>query len=138
MKKFLIATIILISFSKSYSLQAGLWKTNAEFKLNGLPMPSNESEACLSAAETKDAKDTIAKALKKDGCTLTKWDLKGTALKAALTCKNKDVDATGTITGIVTDKKYELDGDAQGHYKGTIPSKAKIKLVGTWVKSCKK
>ena len=138
MKKFLVVAVIFISFSKSYSLQAGLWKTNAEFKLNGLQLPSSESESCLSAAETKDTKTTIANALKKDGCTLTKWDLKGIALSAALTCKNKDVDATGTITGQVSDKKYDLDGEAKGHYLGKIPSTAQIKLFGIWVKACKK
>ena len=39
--------------------------------------------------------------------------------------------------GTVTKKSYNLNAEAKGKYKGTIPATADIKLTGQWVQACK-
>ncbi len=126
-----------IPTANAQSLQPGLWKTKAHFKLSGVPLPSSENEECLTADEAKDPKSSIVKELKKNGCELTKWNLKGKNLQAALKCKNKELDAEGSLKGTVSSKSYSLDGEAEGTYQGMIPSTATLKLTGEWVKTCK-
>lgn len=140
MKKYTIIFLCLFGLmATATSMQPGTWKSVTSFRLNGIQVPSNESQACVSASEASDVKSTIGRGLKKDGCDLTKWDLKGTQLSASVSCKNKDIEADGNLKGTVTAKSYNLEGDAQGVYKNTIPSVAKLKLTGTWIsKTCKK
>jgi hypothetical protein len=141
MKK--INSLILIAFlfsfttAKAETFQPGLWKSKASFKLNGIPLPSSEGEECITPDEAKDPKASIVKELKKNGCELTKWNLKGTKLEASLKCKNKDVDAEGSLRGTVSNKKYSLTGDAEGTYQGVLPSTATLALSGEWLKTCK-
>ena len=118
------------------SLTPGVWKAQTSFKLNGIPLPPSDSEECVSKESAKDVKATISKELKKKGCELTKWKLKGEKLEAALTCQSDDLNAKGKITGKVTSKKYALNGEAEGTYKNMIPSSATLTLNGQWDKPC--
>jgi hypothetical protein len=139
MKKIFFALFILLSLKAfSQSMKPGLWKTTTAFKLNGIPLPTKDSDGCVSAKEAKDAKKTITDGLKKDGCELTKWEIQSGNLQASLSCKNKDIEAKGDLHGKFTEKHYELEGDATGTYMNAIPSAATVRLTGTWVKSCKK
>lgn len=135
-------SLILFLFglvAQATSMQPGQWKATTSFKLNGIQLPAAESHACVSADQATDIKATLTKGLQKDGCELKKWNLKGTQLKAQISCKNKDVEAEGNISGTVKKKSYNLQGEAKGTYKNAIPSIAVIKLTGIWVsKNCKK
>ena len=139
MKKQIIATLFLFSLAaQATSMQPGQWKSTTSFKLNGIQLPKSESQGCVSPDQASDLQSTLTKGLQKDGCELKKWNLKGTQLKAELFCKNKDVEAEGNISGTVTQKSYNLEGEAKGTYKNAIPSVATIKLTGNWVsKTCK-
>ncbi len=137
MKNIILISALLVSSQLSaQKLQSGLWKTSTSLDLNGIPLPASNDEECITKDQTKDVKTTIEKGLKKKGCTLTKWTVKGEKLKASLTCKNNDVDAEGELTGTVTKKSYNLNAEARGKYKGTIPATAEIQLKGQWVKNC--
>lgn len=133
-------TIAMILFSSSLlqaqSLEPGVWKAKTSFKLNGVPLPSSEDEECVSAGEAKDAKATIAKELKKKGCELTKWTIKGKKLEASLVCKSDELEAKGNLRGEFSKKSYELQGDAKGTYQNVLPSTATVQLSGQWVKAC--
>lgn len=134
MKKYFLLTVCLLSLNAyATSMQPGLWKSVTSFKLNGIQLPENVSEACVTAKEASDVKSTITRGLKKDGCELLKWKLKGTQLDASVSCKNKDVEASGALYGTVTKKSYSLEGEAKGTYKNTIPSVATLKLTGAWI-----
>ncbi|KYG65649.1 hypothetical protein AZI86_00805 [Bdellovibrio bacteriovorus] len=133
----LIAFLVLVSgTSFAQNMQPGLWKAKSSFELNGLPLPATENEECISKDLAKDPKQTISKELTKRGCTITKWSLKGKKLEAALKCQKDDIEAEGTLAGTVTEKSYDLKGDAEGSFKG-IPSFAKLNLTGKWTKPCK-
>lgn len=139
MKKIIFVLLFSFeSFSLAQSMKPGLWKTNSSFKLNGIQLPGNETQACISADEAKDAKETITKSLKKDGCQLTKWAVKDRQLEAGVACNNKDIEARGSLRGTLAEKSYSLEGDAEGTFKKVLPSVATLKLTGTWVKGCKK
>lgn len=141
MKRFLIFLILFAGpFNHSFaqSLEPGIWKAKTNFKLNGIPLPSSEDEECVSPAEAKDAKATIAKELKKKGCELTKWSVKGKKLEAALSCENKDFTAKGNLQGQFSKKSYHLEGEADGTVKQMLPSTATVVLAGEWVKACAK
>ncbi|MGZ5280174.1 MAG: DUF3617 domain-containing protein, partial [Pseudobdellovibrionaceae bacterium] len=84
---------------KAQSLKPGVWKAKSSFQLNGIQLPSSEDEECVTATEAKDAKSTIAKELKKNGCELTKWMVKGKKIEASLVCKNNEMDAKGNLHG---------------------------------------
>jgi hypothetical protein len=130
-----LAVIILLSLgakANAQSFQSGLWKSKSSFKLNGIPMPSSEDENCISKAEAKNAKASIENALKKQGCTLNHWIVKDKQLTADLACKNKDVEATGKLSGEISKKSYDLKGEAKGKYKQAIPSVASMELTGEW------
>jgi hypothetical protein len=133
----LMILLSTLTSAQAQSFQPGLWKSKAAFKLNGIPLPSSEGEECITAAEAKDPKASIVKELKKNGCELTKWNLKGKKLEASLKCKNKDLDAEGSLHGTVENKNYQLQGEAEGTYQGMIPSSATLALTGEWTKTCK-
>lgn len=135
MIRIIFVLLLLSSFVQAQSLQAGLWRAKSSFDVNGIPLPDSEDEECISGELAKDVKATISKELKKKGCDLTKWSVKGQKLEASLKCNKDDLDATGTLKGTVTSKSYSLNGEAEGSYK-MIPSFATLKLTGKWVKSC--
>lgn len=120
------------------SFEPGLWQSKESVKIAGISLPSTSDEECLTPAQTKDAKATIEKELKKKGCQLNSWVVKNKKLDAAITCKNKDLDATGKLSGPFTNKYYELKGEAEGTYKQMIPAVADISLSGQWIKKCPK
>lgn len=124
--------------TQAISMRPGQWKSTTSFKLNGIQLPKNESQGCVSPKQASDIQTTLTKGLQKDGCELKKWNLKGTHLQAEVSCQNKDIAAEGKISGTVTEKSYNLEGNAQGIYKNAIPSVATITLTGNWVsKTCK-
>lgn len=137
MKKSVILILLLSSFVQAQSLQPGLWKTKSTLVLNNIPLPTAEGEECITADQTKDVKGTISKELKKSGCSLDNWKLKGESLEASLSCKKDELNAKGTIKGKVTSKSYDLTGEAEGTYN-VIPSQATLKLTGQWAQVCKK
>jgi hypothetical protein len=105
--------------------------------LNGVPLPASEDEDCIKSSQTQDAQSTIRKELKKQGCNLDSWVVKGQNLEASLTCKTDEIDAKGQLQGRFTAKSYNLNGEAKGTYQKMIPSKATITLTGQWVRDCK-
>lgn len=139
MKKILL-TLSLFAAVQSYaqSLEPGLWKSSESLKLNGISLPSSQDEECITPVQAKDAQATIEKELKKKGCTLTKWSVKNQKLDAAIKCKNDDMDATGSLQGEFSRKKYDLNGEARGTYKNVLPAVAVLKLSGQWTKACTK
>lgn len=132
--------MLLLSFaviqSQAQTLKPGFWKAKVNFKVNGIPLPSSDEEDCILPNEVKDVKASIVKNLKKNGCELTKWDIKGQNLQAALVCKSDDLDAVGSLTGVVSSAKYTLNGQAKGTYKQMLPATAIIKIKGDWVRDC--
>lgn len=137
MKKTMILLLLVSSVAHAQNLQPGLWKTKSTLVLNNIPLPAAEGEECITADQTKDVKGTITKELKKSGCSLDNWKMKGENLEASLSCKKDELNAKGTITGKVTKKSYDLTGEAEGTYN-VIPSKATLKLTGQWASVCKK
>lgn len=120
------------------SFEPGLWKSKESVKIAGIPLPSTSDEECIAPAQAKDAKATIEKELNKKGCQLNSWVVKNQKLDANITCKNKDLHATGKLAGDFTSKRYELKGKAEGTYKHMIPAVADIRLSGQWEKKCQK
>lgn len=142
MKKIFVKLLfIFILFShlqlQAQSFQAGLWKSKESLKVNGIPLPSSSDEECITKDQAKDAKATIEKELKRKGCSLTKWVLKNNNLDASIKCNNKDIDATGSLSGPFASKSYNLKGEARGKYKKVIPAVAELKLSGERVSDCK-
>lgn len=135
-------TLLTLSFllaathSFAQALEAGLWKAKSDFSINGLPLPSNENEECITKDEVKDIKATITKDLRKNNCTLDTWKAHAGKLEASLTCKSDGLEATGKIRGSYTTKSYDLAGEANGTYQKSIPASAKLKLKGQWTKTC--
>lgn len=138
MLKFVAVGVLLFSpHLFAQNMKPGLWQAKTSLSLNGLQLPASEDQECITAAETKDAKQTISRELKKKGCELTEWKLKGKSLAAKLKCQNDDFEAQGALKGSVTDKSYDLKGDAEGTFK-MIPSFASLDLKGKWLKECDK
>lgn len=138
MRLLFICSLFLSVKLYAQSFEPGLWKSKESVKVAGIPLPSTSDEECLTSAQTKDAKATIEKELNKKGCQLNSWAIKNQKLDASITCKNKDLDATGKLGGDFTSKRYELKGKAEGTYKQMIPAVADISLSGQWVKKCTK
>ena len=141
--KQIFAVLMLLSVfatfeSQAQTLKPGFWKAKVNFKVNGLPLPASDEEDCILPSEVKDVKASIVKNLKKNGCELSKWDIKGQNLKSSIVCRSDDLDATGSLNGTVTDTKYSLNGDAKGTYKQMLPATAIISIQGEWVKPCDK
>ena len=102
-------------------------------------MPDSQAENCITGEKATNPKTSIESELKKQGCTLSNWTVKKQKLNADLKCDNKDVNASGKLTGDFTSKKYDLKGDAKGLYKRVLPSSAAFNLTGEWVQGqCKK
>ncbi|MGZ3692284.1 MAG: DUF3617 domain-containing protein [Pseudobdellovibrio sp.] len=118
------------------SLESGLWKSQDSFEVNGLAMPQSSHENCVTEAQAKDAKSTIEQQLKKQGCSVSKWNVKNNKLDASLSCKNKDIEATGTISGSFSAKVYNLKAEANGTFRQVMPATAVIRLSGQWMKKC--
>lgn len=138
MKKLVVLLLFLNPVVKAQSLEPGLWKAKTTFKVGDLSLPPSEDEECISTAEAKDAKGTITKELKRNGCKLLTWKVTGSQLEVSLTCTNEQIDAKGTLRGHFSAKNYELNGDAEGTYQGVIPATATLKLTGQWAKACAK
>jgi hypothetical protein len=137
----LLFTILIFCFSQqvfSQTLKPGVWKAKVAFKVNGITLPSKEDEDCILPHEVKDVKTSIVKNLKRYGCVLDKWIVKGEKLDAALTCKSDDLDATGSLSGTVNQTHYKLSGEAKGTYQQMLPATAIIDLQGDWQKACDK
>ncbi len=137
MIKFFIIFFAFGNLLKAQSLQPGLWKVKSEIKLNGITLPSESDEDCITSAEAKDAKTTVAKELKRNDCQIKSWIVKGKNLTANIACDGSEIQAEGTLKGQFTKKSYILSGEAEGTYQKLIPSIAKIRLEGTWIKACK-
>ncbi len=136
----LLATCITLSSGSALlaqQLAPGMWKVKTDFKLNGISLPTTDDEECITAAEAKDAKTTVAKELKRNDCELKNWKVKGKNLEASISCKRSEIEAEGILKGTFNEKSYELFGEAAGTFQGIIPSTATLKLIGTWVKTCK-
>lgn len=137
-KHYLLFIFFFVSVSASaFSMSPGLWTSTVAFELNGISLPHKKSQACISAEQAKNPKSTISQGLKKQGCELKKWNLKGIHLSAEVICKNEKMEAQGKLKGTITTNSYNIKGNAQGTYKSTIPSVATIKLSGNLVnKKC--
>ncbi len=119
------------------SLDPGLWKVKTEFKLNGIPFPTEDNEDCITSAEAKDAKATVTRELKRNDCEILSWKVKEKNLTASIKCDTSEIQAEGTLKGQFSAKKYQLSGVAKGTYQGVIPSVATLKLTGNWMRACK-
>lgn len=139
MQTLILIAILLCNFqSHAQSFEPGLWKSKESLQLNGIPLPSSNDEECITKEQAKDAKATIEKELKKKGCSLTKWVHKDKKLDAEIKCKNKDMNATGKLSGPFSSKSYDLTGEAEGTYKEILPAVAELKLTGERISACKK
>ena len=136
--KFVLSLIIFtqgFTVLNAQVVQHGLWTTNSIFEVNGIPVPAAKSEQCLTKENAKDLKSTLVKDLAKIGCASNKWIIKGAQVDIGLKCNSAGLEAEGNMKGSVTNKKYNLIGNAVGTFQG-IPSQAKIILEGSWVKGC--
>src|SRR4051812_13757359 len=88
--------------SHAQSIDPGIWKDSSQFTVNDLPMPNDAKEECITPEQSKDVKLTIAKDLKKIGCSISKWKVNGQQLEASLNCQSEQINATGTVTGKFT------------------------------------
>jgi hypothetical protein len=139
MRNLLIAALLFLSFQlQAQSFEPGLWSTKESVQLNGLPLPSSSNKDCINESQAKDAKATIEKGLKNQGCSLTKWVVKNKKLDAAIKCKNDDIDAVGTLKGSFTVKSYDLTGEAKGKFRRLLPAVAELSLTGQWTQECPK
>ena len=138
--KILIITTVLFFNVQSFaqSFEPGLWASKESLELNGIPLPSSNDEECITKDQAKDAKATIEKELQRKGCSLTKWVYKNNNLDASIKCNNKDMDATGKLSGPFTNKSYNLKGEARGTYKQVLPAVAELKLSGERISHCTK
>lgn len=139
MKYLLFAALLFFAFQLyAQSFEPGLWKSKESLVLNGLPFPESTGEECITDAQAKDAKATIEKELKKQGCGLTKWVVNNQKLVASINCKNDNFDAVGKLSGGFSRESYDLVGEAKGTFMQALPAIAVIKLSGQWVKKCSK
>ncbi len=138
--KIIIIVFLGLAHFQAYaqSIQPGNWKAKSVFKISGIALPSDEEEECISSDEAKDAKTTITKELKRDGCKLLSWNVKNSNIEASLSCKNDQIDAKGKLHGHFTSTTYDLSGEAEGTYQQMIPSTATLRLTGHWVSRCAK
>jgi hypothetical protein len=135
MKK--IVLLILFPLSAfAQSMSAGLWSSQASFKLNGIPMPPSHSDDCITSDEAKDAKGTIERSLERNSCHLTSWSVKKGILAASVACKNSDYDAKGDLGGRFDKKMYDLAGDIEGTHKVFGDAHASVQFSGRWMKAC--
>ena len=138
-----VITIIIFTISffvitiHAQSLQPGIWKVKSDIKLNGISLPTESVEDCITVAEAKDAKTTVAKELKRNECLIKSWKIKGQNLTAKISCASREIQADGILTGQFTKKSYILSGNATGTYQNLIPSVAHLKLEGVWISACK-
>lgn len=139
MKYLLLACASLFTLqTNAQSFEAGLWKTKESIKVNGIALPESSSQECVTEAQAKDAKAAIQKELKKQNCALTKWTVKNQKLDAAITCKSKDIEASGNLSGDFGLKSYNLTGEAQGTFMQALPATANLALSGQWIRKCSK
>lgn len=128
---FMISTL-----AKAQSVKPGLWKAETKIKLNGIPLPTSKNEECVSKTQAKDLKSTLTNELKKNGCAVTHWSSKLKQIEISLRCNKSGLEATGKLRGQLTDKTYDLNGEAMGTFK-SIPSQALLSLQGRWISTCK-
>ncbi len=135
-----LAIVVLFYFSNVFaqSFEPGIWKSKESLELNGITLPAHDSEECITPRQAKDAKGTIARELKRRGCSLTKWEVKNNILDAEILCKNEDMDAVGNLKGEFSKKSYDLKGGAKGTFKQVLPATAELHLSGKWIKKCPK
>lgn len=134
--KSLLICLVTPSLLCAQTLKPGIWKGQASFTVNNIPLPSTQDEDCILPHEVKDVKGSLVKNLKKQGCSLTKWEVRGQKIEASLVCKGQDIDATGSLKGQFSDKSYKLSGEVKGTFKEMLPAIAQVELQGEWVKSC--
>lgn len=134
--KLLSICLVMPSLLWSQTLKPGIWKGQASFTVNNIPLPSTQDEDCILPHEVKDIKGSLVKNLKKQGCSLTKWEVKGQKIEASLVCKGQNIDATGSLKGQFSEKSYKLSGGAKGTFKEMLPAMAQVELHGEWVKAC--
>jgi hypothetical protein len=128
---------LLTSFSFAQAIDPGIWQAKSNFQVAGIDFPESKSEECVPIDEAKDLKTSLTRELTKNGCTATKWDVKGKKIDIELSCNKSGLDAKGKLTGSVTAKSYDLSGTAQGTYH-SIQTSAHIQLSGKWLKACEK
>lgn len=139
MKRLLLTVLIFAGAAgaaHAHSIQPGVWRAQNSVKLNGIPLPGSENEECVPKAKARDLRATLAKDLRDKGCELTQWKVKNKKLQASLRCKNDDIDASGHLAGDVTDKMYDLSGEASGKWKA-IPATVAVRMTGNWVGACR-
>jgi len=139
MKHLMLISLTIFSaqiFAQSF--EPGLWKFKSKLNVSMLSLPESASEECITAKQAKDAKETIEKELKKQGCKITEWIVKNKNLDASISCDNINFNAAGKLGGEFSRKTYNLKGEAKGKIKKTLPATAKINLSGEWVKECTK
>ena len=136
MKQLILATLFIALSAQTQSLEPGLWKTKTSIALNGMALPSENEEGCVTANEAKDPQTTISESLKKEKCSLTKWELKNSKLDARIECQSDEIQAKGFLRGSVSKKNYLLKGEAEGTFANAIPTFAKLNLSGQWLKPC--
>lgn len=132
----LLFLLHLQSFAQS--IEPGLWKDSSQFIVNGLPLPHENQEECITKEQAKDVKTAITKDLKKIGCSISNWKVKDSTLEASLNCETDEIEATGVVKGKFTKKSYELNGEAEGTIKEIVPATAVVKLRGQWAGACAK
>ena len=132
----ILFSFLFFSFmTQAQSVKSGMLQTESSIEVNGISLPSSKEEECLSASEAKDLKKTLTKELEKNGCSSTKWKVKGSKVDISLKCSKSGLEAKGNLQGQVKSKDYSLKGEAEGEFKG-IPSTATIALQGKWLKPC--
>jgi len=130
----LVIAGILISLQvPAQKFEPGLWKSRTTLRLNGIPMPDSRADNCITDKQAKNARATIEEELKKQGCFLTKWEVKKEKLDADVKCDNENLEANGKLQGPFSEKEYDLKGEAKGKYKRILPSVAAITMTGEWV-----
>lgn len=128
----LLGTFLALQ-TPAQEFEPGLWKSRTTLRLNGIPMPDSRAENCITDKQAKNARATIEYELKKQGCFLTKWEVKKENLDADVKCDNQDLEANGKLRGPFSEKEYDLRGEAKGKYKRILPSVASITMTGEWV-----
>lgn len=59
MKKLFIILALISDTALAQTLETGIWKTKATISLNGLLLPSQDDESCLTEAEAKNPQTKI-------------------------------------------------------------------------------
>lgn len=130
----LFSVFHLQTFAQSF--EPGVWKDSSQFTVNGVPLPNDKKEECITKEQAKDVKQTITHDLKKIGCSIAKWKVTGPKLEAVLDCETDQLTAQGTVKGSFTKKSYELRGEATGMIKDIFPAEATLKLSGKRLRAC--